>query len=161
MMWKKNTRAGLAAAAFALVVVGCSDMFFGSRHNLIMPGPARSMADGWETRRRRGGGHDWAIVRLGRPGRIRRVEVDTTHFKGNAPGRCSLEVCEADDVAPADMAAPAWSWRELLGPTRLQPHTRHLFEDELTPGPPASHVRLNIFPDGGVARLRVYGRLEA
>ena len=76
----------------------CSDMFFGSRHNLIMPGDATHMGDGWETRRRRGPGHDWTIIRLGAAGTIRRVDVDTRHFKGNAPGACSLEACAADDA---------------------------------------------------------------
>ena len=71
-------------------------MFFGSRHNLIMPGDATHMGDGWETKRRRGAGHDWTIVRLGAPATIRRVEVDTRHFKGNAPGACSLDVVRGD-----------------------------------------------------------------
>ena len=91
----------LAAAEHGGVVVACSDMFFGSRHNLIMPGDATHMGDGWETKRRRGPGHDWTIVRLGAAGTIRRVEVDTRHFKGNAPGACSLDACAATKRAPA------------------------------------------------------------
>jgi allantoicase len=79
----------LAAVLHGGRVVDCSDMFFGSRHNLIMPGPPRGMADGWETKRRRTAGHDWTVVRLGAPGTIMRVEVDTRHFTGNAPAACS------------------------------------------------------------------------
>jgi allantoicase len=151
--WDRLRRRGdvdLAAVEHGGLVVACSDMFFGSRHNLIMPGDATHMGDGWETKRSRGGDrnrHDWSIVRLGAAGTIRRIEVDTRHFKGNAPGACSLE-------ASADREA----WRELLAKTPLQPHTRHLFEDQVQPNGDVSYVRLNIFPDGGVGRLRLYGR---
>src|SRR5215470_7541700 len=95
---RRRGQIDLAAVENGGIVVASSDMFFGHRHNLIMPGEARTMAEGWETRRRRGGGHDWTIVRLGAAGRIERVEVDTRHFKGNAPGACSLEVCVAGEV---------------------------------------------------------------
>ena len=73
------------------LVLSCSDMFFGHRHNLIMPGRALNMSDGWETKRRRGPGYDWVIIKLGAVGDIRRVEVDTSWFKGNFPDSCSLE----------------------------------------------------------------------
>jgi len=126
-------------------------MFFGNRHNLILPGPSLGMHDGWETRRRRGPGHDWAIVRLGLRGAIHRAEVDTSHFKGNAPGSCSIEACDSPGT-------PGEDWREILPPTPLRPHTLHRF-DELAEAGPFTHVRLNIFPDGGVARLRLFGRI--
>jgi allantoicase len=137
----------LAAAEHGGLVVGCSDSFFGSRHNLIMPGDATHMGDGWETRRRRGPGHDWTIVRLGAAGAIRRIEVDTRHFKGNAPGACSLEGSQ-----------DAVDWRDLLPRTPLQPHARHSFEEDVRSIGDVTHVRFNIFPDGGVGRLRLYGR---
>jgi allantoicase len=169
--WEALGRAGgevdLAALANGGLVVACSDMFFGGMQNLILPGPSRGMHDGWETRRRRGPGHDWAIVRLGRPGFIRRIEVDTSYYKGNAPGRCSLDMCKVDDdqrrAAVWDEASTA-DWQPLLRDTPLQPHTPHIFElgaGSRTPatGDVATHVRLNIFPDGGVARLRLYGRI--
>jgi allantoicase len=145
-------------------------MFFGSRHNLIMPGDARNMGDGWETRRRRGPGHDWTIVRLGAAGTIERVEVDTRHFKGNAPGACSLEGCDLQHVdglgvvpglAGGRQDPDEWlrhDWRELLPRTRLQPHARHDFERELRPIGQVTCVRFNIYPDGGVSRLRLFGR---
>src|SRR6266496_1018276 len=81
----------LAAVENGGLVILCSDMFFGHRHNLIMPGRAANMSDGWETRRRRGPGHDWSIIKLGAPGQIRRVEVDTSYFKGNYPDTCSID----------------------------------------------------------------------
>ncbi|MBK9033560.1 MAG: allantoicase [Myxococcales bacterium] len=141
----------LAALTNGGWVEACSDMFFGSRNNLIKPGPSRTMADGWETRRRRGPGHDWALVRLAAPGLVDRLELDTSHFKGNAPGRCLVE-----GHAPGRPD----DWRVLLD-TPLQPHTRHVFADELRRVGAISHVRLSVFPDGGIARMRVWGQLAA
>ena len=155
--WDRLRRRGdvdLGAVEHGGTVVACSDMFYGSRHNLIMPGDATHMGDGWETKRRRGSGHDWTIVRLGAEGTIRRVEVDTRHFKGNAPGACSIDAVRIDDRQPIEDAA----WRELLPRTPLQPHARHRFEEELAGLGHVTHARLNIFPDGGIARLRLYGR---
>ena len=122
-----------------------------------MPGRATSMREGWETRRRRGPGHDWAIVRLGRPGRIRRVEVDTQHFKGNYPDRCSIDGCHKTIGAVDSLTASAVHWKELLPQVKLEADRQHLFEKELKDIGPCTHVRLNIFPDGGVSRLRAYG----
>jgi allantoicase len=135
-------------------------MFFGSRHNLIMPGDATHMGDGWETKRRRGPGHDWTIVQLGAEGTIRRAEVDTRHFKGNAPGACSLDALRVAHDGPLaeDQALDAAEWRELLPRTPLQPDARHAFEEQLRAIGDVTHVRFNIFPDGGVGRLRLFGR---
>lgn len=159
--WERIRRAGgnvdLAAAENGALVLSCSDMFFGHRHNLIMPGRAADMSDGWETKRRRGAGHDWAIIKLGRAGHIRSVEVDTSHFKGNFPESCSLEACNvsgSQDVTDASVV-----WTNVLARTKLLAHTRHYFDRELNDAGVVSHLRLNIFPDGGVSRLRVYGTL--
>jgi allantoicase len=135
----------------------CSDMFFGHRQNLILPGRSRFMGDGWETRRRRGPGHDWSIVRLAAPGAIHRIELDTDHFKGNAPGRCTLEGLHAPAATAEQLMDAGAGWIPLLGETPLQPHTWHIWEDEVQPIGPITHARLNIFPDGGVARLRLFG----
>jgi len=148
----------LAAAEHGGQVLLCSDMFFGNRHNLIMPGRSTHMGDGWETRRRRGPGHDWTIVRLATRATLHRIEIDTDHFKGNAPGRCMIEICDAPSVADSDVQALAGrvgAWRVLVGETLLQPHSRHRFT-ELAERTPATHVRLNIYPDGGIARMRAF-----
>jgi len=159
--WDRVARTGravdLAAIEHGGLVLGASDMHFGARDNMIMPGRSVNMGDGWETRRRRGPGYDWAIVRLGAPGRVTRVEIDTNHFKGNYPDRASLDTCLAPGAALDALGAVEWT--ALLPPTKLQAHHRHFFTKELRPAGPASHVRLNIFPDGGVSRLRVYGTL--
>ena len=136
----------LAAVENGGDVLACSDMFFGPKHNLIMPGRAHNMSDGWETRRRRGPGHDWVVVRLGTEARVRRIELDTNHFKGNYPDTASLEGSRDGE-----------NWTELLPRTRLQAHTRHYFLDELVSDGPFTHIRLNVYPDGGVSRLRVWG----
>jgi allantoicase len=143
---KRRPEIDLAAAEHGGFVVSCSDMFFGSRNNLIMPGDATHMGDGWETKRRRDPGHDWSIVRLAAPGTIHRVEVDTRHFKGNAPGACELE----GSVGERD-------WQTLVARVPLTPHAIHVFEREVRTIGPVTHVRLNIYPDGGVGRLRLYG----
>ncbi|MBA3538256.1 MAG: allantoicase [Deltaproteobacteria bacterium] len=144
----------LAALENGAVVETCSDMFFGSRNNLIKPGPPFNMSDGWETRRRRGPGNDWAIVRLAAAGMVEKVEIDTTHFKGNAPGRCRLEGVNAPGV-PADQLT---GWRTLVE-SPLQPHTRHVFDGALRRVGELTHLRLSVFPCGGIARLRAWGNL--
>jgi allantoicase len=160
--WTRFALAGgevdLAALENGGWVVSCSDMFYGHRQNLILPGPSLFMGDGWETRRRRGPGHDWSIVRLSQPGPLHRVEIDTDFFQGNAPARMSLEAIHLPGASAAALAAPSAPWFTLIDETRLQPHGRFRFE-ELEPHDQVSHVRLNIFPDGGIARMRVYGTL--
>jgi allantoicase len=148
----------LAAIAHGAVAVATSDEFFGSRQNLLLPGRAIDMWDGWETRRRRGPGHDWVVVRLGRPGEIHRAEVDTLHFQGNAPGWCSIEVASGH-VQGGGEPGEGVAWVELLPKTALRPHANHEFAAELHAGARklrATHARLNIYPDGGVSRLRLW-----
>jgi allantoicase len=130
--------------------IDCSDRFYSHPRNLLMPYRAANMGDGWETKRRRGPGHDWAIVRLGLEAIIRRVEVDTTHFKGNYPDSCSLDVARV-----AGDPAATTEWDELLPQTKLGPDARHVFDLRLAA--PATHVRLNMYPDGGISRLGVFG----
>jgi allantoicase len=147
----------LASVRNGGLVLGASDMHFGAKDNLIMPGRARNMGDGWETRRRRGEGFDWVIVRLGTTGSVAKVDIDTNHFKGNYPESASLEACLAPGAPFEALQSPAIVWRELLRRTRLDADRRHLFAKELVDVGPVSHVRLNIFPDGGISRLRVHG----
>jgi len=150
---RRNSELDLAAVEHGGTVLTASDMFFGHKHNLIMPGRARDMSDGWETKRRRGEGYDWCIVKLGNAGNISRIEVDTAHFKGNYPESCSIEAgnnTNLDEIV----------WQELLPNVKLQAHTRHVFVDEIKDCGTVTHVRFNIFPDGGVSRLRLFGRIS-
>jgi len=135
-----------------------SDMHYGTKGALIMPGRAKNMGDGWETKRRRGPGYDWAIVRLGATGVISKIEIDTNHFKGNYPDRASIEGCLAPGAGVERLHTASWSM--ILPETKLSADKRHFFSGkQLNQIGAVSHVRLNIFPDGGVSRLRVYGTL--
>jgi allantoicase len=138
--------------------VACSDRFYGNPQNLILPGRSLFMGDGWETRRRRGPGSDWNIVRLAAPGRVHRVEIDTDHFKGNAPERATLEGIHAPGAGVDELVASD-GWRPLVPGCRLEPHSRHRWEREVADIGPVTHVRLTISPDGGIARMRVFGTL--
>jgi allantoicase len=161
--WNALARRGeidLAAVENGARVLHCSDMFFGHLHNLIMPGRALDMSDGWETKRRRGPGFDWAVIKLATKGEIRRVEVDTSHFKGNYPDTCSLEACDAEGKVVDESTISSLPWKEVLPRTKLQAHTRHFYEEELKQTEAATHVRFNIYPDGGVSRLRLYGTIS-
>jgi len=149
----------LAALAHGGRVLDCSDAFFSRPIHLLLPGDGASMADGWETRRRRGPGHDWALLRLGRRGRLQRAMIDTRHFKGNFPARCSLEGADLPGLADDAAAFGDAPWQTLLTPSALGPDAEHAFMLEDVGA--VTHVRLNIFPDGGVSRLRLFGRPEA
>lgn len=136
-------------------VISSSDGFYTSAAMLNRPDKARTMGEGWETRRRRDGGNDHAIFRLALPGRVRMVEIDTAHFKYNA----SAEVMLSGLHNPGAGATAADRWAPLTGRLRLQPDTRHCF---VLPGEPPllSHVRLDAFPDGGLSRVRMWGEVD-
>lgn len=139
-------------------VLAASDEFYSAPLNLLMPGRSKGMHDGWETRRRRGPGHDWVIVKLGWPGSIHRIEVDTAHFKGNYPDSCSIDAISlAGDSDPDEST----TWRALLPQAKLKANALHSFKKEIIGAETVSHIRFNIFPDGGVSRLRVWGKPEA
>ncbi|MEU0502245.1 allantoicase [Nocardia sp. NPDC005998] len=145
----------LAAVEHGGQVVDCSNMFFSAPTNILLPGRSRQMDEGWEGARRRDSGNDYVSVRLGARGAVRRVEIDTSNYVGNAPGWAVLR--GADVASGADLDDPS-SWTELLPRTRLQPDARHFFR--IGAGEPVTHVRLDVYPDGGVARLRVHGEID-
>lgn len=149
----------LVAAINGGKAIACNDMFFSAMGNLIMPGRGVNMGDGWETKRNRTpGNRDWVILKLATPGVIERVLVDTCHFKGNYPDRCSIETCfsKYDEEVVNDKA----TWNMLLSQQRLSADHEHLFVEELDKVGTVTHVRLNIFPDGGVSRLRLFGKIK-
>ena len=138
--------------------IACSDQHYGSVHNLLSPGRGASMGDGWETARRRGPGNDWVIIALGQPGEIERAEIDTAHFKGNYPDRVSLEggLFQSDD----DVTNSSPEWQTLLPEARLKMDQQHYFDDALARIGPVSHVRVSIYPDGGISRVRLFGKVH-
>jgi allantoicase len=149
----------LAAVENGGLVVTSSDEFYGAPKNLLMPYAAKNMGDGWETKRRRGPGHDWVILKLGVPGIIERIEVNTAHFKGNFPESCSLEWCCAQPAATEVLLSDPGIWKELLPRTKLKADSLHLFTKLNAPAS-ATHVRFHIYPDGGVSRLRIRGKAD-
>jgi allantoicase len=149
----------LAALRNGALALACSDAFFGPMNNLLLPGRAADMGGGWETRRKRAPGSDWLVIKLAQRGRISVLELDTHHFKGNYPDRASVEVIDAPDVRITDLIASR-AFVPLLAETKLSADRRHFFRAELLPHAPATHLRLNIFPDGGVSRLRAWGTSE-
>ena len=138
----------------------CNDMHFGHMSNLIAPGHGVNMGDGWETRRRREPGNDWVILKLGHPGQIHRVEVDTAFFKGNYPSKCSLHGLHAPGASDEQINSGSSDWRKILPPVELGPDRLHLFDKEIIDAGIVSHVRFDIYPDGGVSRLRIFGQWD-
>jgi allantoicase len=149
-------------------VVAASDESFGEKENLLTPTPAAfepghyghrgEIVDGWETRRRREPGHDWAIIRLGAPGIIGSVDVDTSFFTGNYPQTVSIEACGCEGYpSPAELASPATSWQQIVPPSALTGDSHNIFP--VTDRQRFTHVRLAAHPDGGIARLRVHGQV--
>ncbi|MFC7587537.1 hypothetical protein ACFQYP_30480 [Nonomuraea antimicrobica] len=135
----------LAALANGGLVTDCSDEFYSTPENVIAPGLARHQAEGWETARRRDRGNDWLVIRLAGRGIVRLAEIDTTNLLFNAPGAVSLTGLDGEREVT------------LLPRTRLQPDTPHRFR--LDPAGPVTHVRVDIYPDGGLARVRLHGHL--
>ena len=137
----------------------CNDEHFGSMHNLTAPGRGVNMGDGWETARRREPGNDWVILALGSPGIIEKIEIDTAHFKGNYPDRAAIQAALPTDADLGDLERASENWPILLPESKLEMDQQHYFTDELAQIGAVSHVRLSIFPDGGVSRLRLFGRV--
>lgn len=154
-----DTVVDLVAMQNGGTAVSWNDASFGSSvSNLILPGPGVNMGDGWETRRRRESGHDWCLFALGAPGTIERIDVDTSFYKGNYPDRCSLQAALMTQGTIESLAAQSASWPVLLPEQKLQMDTLQSFTEQVVDLGPVTHARLNIFPDGGVSRLRLWGR---
>ncbi len=152
-----NDLVDLAAVENGGEVVTCNDMFFGSRHNLVMPGDSINMGDGWETRRRRDPGNDWVTVKLGARGSLKKMVIDTSHFKGNFPDRFSLEGIDRAGASVVELCESSCPWVSIYPEMKLEAHKKHEFELDT---PEITHVRLSIYPDGGVARLRLFGAVS-
>ncbi|MBT5220541.1 MAG: allantoicase, partial [Woeseia sp.] len=135
----------------------CSDEHYGSMHNMNLPDLGTYMGDGWETARRRGPGNDWAVFELGKPGVVEALEIDTAYFKGNYPDRAEVRAAMVTDSH--DIAGQSENWPVILPESKLQMDESRTFSDLPEIGP-VSHVRLNIFPDGGISRFRVRGKVS-
>lgn len=153
----------LAAATNGARPLVCNDMFFSHMENLLMPGRGVNMGDGWETKRNRTPNNsDWVILRLAHLGTIEKIVVDTCHFKGNYPDSCMIEGCNILVDAEKQLLEDPSSikWETMIAQTALQADHEHYFEKEIVSVGPFTHARLTIFPDGGVSRLRLWGRIK-
>jgi len=146
-----------AASENGAVTLACSDMHFSHMENLIKPGIGTDMSDGWETKRRRGPGHDWVIIKLGHLCILERIVVDTTHFKGNFPDSCSLQGCFEPDTDRDAFLTNTIDWKELLPVSKLSGNQENIFSIASNQAEALTHIRFNIYPDGGVSRLRIIG----
>ena len=150
-------RMDLAAALNGGHVIAANNEHFGAASTLLLPGRGENMGDGWETRRRREPGHDWCLIALARPGIVERIEIDTAHFKGNYPDRCSIQAANAVGGTPESLVTQAMFWPQLLPESPMQADHVHVFSVD-SQAQAVSHVRFNMMPDGGVSRLRLWGR---
>jgi allantoicase len=154
-----DERIDLAAALNGGRALACSDEHYGRMSYILNPGRGVNMGDGWETARRRTPGNDWVIVALGHPGVVERIIVDTLHFKGNYPDSCSIQGAFVKGGTDGQVETQSLFWRELLPSQKLEMHQEHSFEAQIKALGPITHIRLNVFPDGGVSRLRVFGKV--
>ncbi|MEM8958134.1 MAG: allantoicase [Pseudomonadota bacterium] len=150
----------LAASLNGGRILALSDAHYGDYTRLLAPGRGINMGDGWETRRRREPGYDWMIIALGARGCIDRIIVDTAHFKGNFPDRCSVQGADlqnfGDGLTDA-LVTDSMFWPVLMKDQRLSADAIHTYVDEILEQRPVTHIRFNIHPDGGVSRLRLFG----
>ncbi|MCY3768345.1 MAG: allantoicase [Gammaproteobacteria bacterium] len=149
----------IAASLNGGVAVACNNEHYGAIQNILAPGRGVNMGDGWETRRRREPGNDWVVIALARPGIVRHIEVDTAHFKGNYPDTCSVQASNLDLDRSSSVETQSESWNELLSPVKLQADCEHRFTDEIREVGAVRYVRLNIYPDGGISRLRMFAEI--
>ncbi len=155
----ENDTYDFAAVENGARAIAWNDSHYGSPNNLLAPGRGVNMGDGWETRRRREPGYDWCIIELGHSGTIEDIVVDTAHFKGNYPDRCSIQGALVEGGTTDSIITQSQFWSDLLPSSKLEMDAIHEFSDSIQSIGPVSHVRLSVFPDGGISRLRLLGKL--
>ncbi|MEN0001795.1 MAG: allantoicase [Pseudomonadota bacterium] len=158
----KDQEIDLAASLNGGRILAYSDAHYGAYERILAPGRAHNMGDAWETRRRREPGYDWIIIALGARGKISRAIVDTLHFKGNFPDRCSIQAADMrnfGDLLAEALVTDSMFWRELMLEQKLTANSEHVFEHFADLGS-VTHVRFNMYPDGGVSRLRFFGMAD-
>jgi allantoicase len=160
--WKnrdRNTTYDLCALENGGRPIAWNDEHFGAAANLLAPGRGVNMGDGWETRRRREPGNDWCIIALGHAGVVREIVVDTAHFKGNYPDRCSVQAARVTGGTEESLITQSMFWQTLMTEQKLQMDNIHAFKEQVQDIGAITHVRLNIFPDGGISRIRLFGNI--
>jgi len=140
-------------------ILAYNNAHYGDVSALLSEGRGKTMGDGWETRRRREPGNDWIIIKLAQKGKIEKIEIDTAHFKGNYPDRASIQAISIDkNITTKDLIQSSENWDVILDETKLTADNIHEYEINSNSKAEATHIRLNIYPDGGVSRLRIFGK---
>jgi allantoicase len=141
-------------------IVGCNNEHFGRAENVLAPGKGKNMGDGWETRRSRGKNFDWLIIKLGRTGIINKIEIDTHHFKGNYPDRCSVQATYIPNkISNYSVIKKSTKWKSILNMAKLNANKKHYFNNKIMKKNKINFIRINIFPDGGISRIRTFGKV--
>jgi allantoicase len=142
-------------------IIACNNQHFGKAENILAPGNGKNMGDGWETRRSRGKNFDWLILKCAKAGKINTIQIDTHHFKGNYPDKCSLQAAYLNSKIPSKTIVDrSKKWKLLLNKVKLHAHKKHNFQNKLMKNKKINYIKINIFPDGGISRIRAFGRVE-
>ena len=142
-------------------IVACNNEHFGKAENILAPGKAKNMGDGWETRRSRGKNSDWLILKLGKTGKISKIEINTHHFKGNYPDKVLLQASYIDKkISKKILIKQSKKWKVLLNKTKLGPNKVHKFFNKIMPKKKINYIKINIFPDGGISRFKAFGKTK-
>jgi len=140
-------------------IVGCNNEHFGKAENVIAPGKSKNMGDGWETRRSRGKNFDWLIIKFGKIGIINKLEVDTHYFKGNYPDSCSVQTAKIQKkVSNNFIVRNSSRWKVILNKARLKANKKHVFKNNQMKKNKVNFLKINIYPDGGISRIRAFGK---
>ena len=141
--------------------IACNNEHFGRAENILAPGMGKNMGDGWETRRSRGKNFDWLIIKCAAAGKIKKIQIDTHHFKGNYPDKCSIQAALINKkISGRAIVNNSKKWKLLLNKVKLRAHQKHNFKNNLMKDKKVNYIKINIFPDGGISRIRVFGKAE-
>lgn len=155
----KDKKINLASLLDGSSVIACNNEHFGKAENILAPGKAKNMGDGWETRRRRGKGFDWLILNSLDGKEIDKIEISTHHFKGNFPSHCSLQAAYLPNSKNSkQIVKSSNNWKYLLKDAKLSANKVHVFKNNLMKKDKINFIKINIFPDGGISRFRIYGK---
>ena len=153
-----NKTINLTSVLNGASIIGCNNEHFGRAENIIAPGKGKNMGDGWETRRSRGKNFDWLIIKFGKPGLIKKLEIDTHHFKGNYPDSCSIQTASiSKDLSNKSIVNNSKNWKFILNKSKLSAHKKHIFKKFLIKRSKENYLKINIYPDGGISRIRAFG----
>ena len=151
----------LTSVLYGATPIACNNEHFGRAENILAPGIGKNMGDGWETRRSRGKNFDWLIIKCAAAGKIKKIQIDTHHFKGNYPDKCSIQAALINKkISGRAIVNNSKKWKLLLNKVKLRAHQKHNFKNNLMKDKKVNYIKINIFPDGGISRIRVFGKAE-